>query len=302
MFDSIEQPTAVNKRPLRLLPERWGTTLKSHFFREKNLAAIAEQITKKETGQEGIRILSVGCSVGFEAQELALRLLNNGVTDFQIDGIDISDAALTIAQKNEVEIGHYGNKENDDFFKTMAEKGFIALDGKAINPEDALWTEGNTRSIFSLSEQVKSKLSFLKHDIINGPLETDKQYDIVICNNVLIHYRDWERNLILTHSLANLKDKGVLGIESSVWTSFDSSENVRNWVRKYFKWINRSFSRFGLKPEESKIPDDDKPVTLWRYNRAENKHSPKNFKAKAARAVNATLLRLNKFKIPRITS
>lgn len=305
MIDSAEQSVAVNKkpkRPFRLLPERWGTTLKSHFFREKNLVAIAEQIIKKERGLNGIRILSVGCSIGLEAQELALRLLSNGVTDFQIDGIDISDIALTLAQRNELKVGHYGDRKQDDFFKTMAAKGLIILNGKAVDLDDPVWKNSATSDTFNLSDEVSSRLNFKKHDIVNGPLPAGAQYDVVICNNVLIHYSKWERDLILTHSLGNLKDEGIFAREDSVWASIDNSQSERDWVSKYFEWINKSFPRFGLKPEEIKLPGDDNPVTLWKYRRSENKHLPNNFKAKFARVANATLLQLNRFKRSEFTS
>ncbi|MSU75386.1 MAG: hypothetical protein EXS55_02640, partial [Candidatus Magasanikbacteria bacterium] len=112
-------------------------------------------------------------------------------------------------------------------------------------------------------------LSFKRHDLIDSKAEAAKEYDIVICNNVLQHFPEHTRELILVNILENLQDRGTLALETD--HLFFNSEEEEKWLAPYYKW-KKHLKKFGLKQATIK-----NSRTLWgsnvvfRYEKNRNK-------------------------------
>ncbi|MCF8143175.1 MAG: hypothetical protein K9N21_04565 [Deltaproteobacteria bacterium] len=171
-----------------VVPETW-------FFRNKKaFRFLVDYVTGtwfRENPGRRLRVLSIPCSTGEEAYSIAMSLMDAGIQSdrFHIDGVDISERALTRARTAVYEQGSF--RGEDLWFR----KRYFDPEGDA----------------FRLHDDVRKTVRFLKENVLNDRLLKDQEpYDIIFYRNLLIYLspRAKQRTLEIVGRL--LADSGIL--------------------------------------------------------------------------------------------
>lgn len=225
------------------------TSEQSHWGREGNVRATARYISRRRG--RFWRVLSAGCGHGPEPYELALEAVRLGSHNFHIDAVDVSPKAIEEAKTGRLEV-YTGFSGDRSIFKNF-EKSGVAI---RIPDTKEDWRE---RSIYyQAREDIMPQLSFNVHDLINGPFLSNQEspYDIVICNNVLIHYPDHTRGKMFTNLLANMA-KGSLLFLSEPCSGLIWSDSYRDWLK--------TLPQYGFRRDWVKTERLVMPVDVYRY-------------------------------------
>lgn len=243
----------------------------SFFLRESNIRGLAWLVAQEK--QKDWNILDIGRGYGPEPYELAMRILNNGSDNFSIDGFDISDKAIQKAKEGKFYRNQsYIFSSEGEFMDEMERAGLLR-----IERETKTKISSRDQVDYRADDKVTSKLSFAVHDIIDGPIQTSKAYDLAICNTVLQHYPEWTRELILINMLKNLKDGGILALEhNEVLDGFGSTPERIAWLRPYYQW-KETLDKFGLHKEKIEPEGFWLPMTVYRYNQSQNSFKGRNY-------------------------
>jgi chemotaxis protein methyltransferase CheR len=143
----------------------------TYFYREARPLEIAiDFVVQRAVASSGrARVLSAACSTGEEPLTLAMMLAERDLLDrTEIVAIDANDAALEKARA-----GVYGGRS----FRALPESA-------------ARWftSEGATRSV---DRKIHDRVQFVRANLVApGALEGLGTFDLVLCRNVLIYFRD----------------------------------------------------------------------------------------------------------------
>lgn len=172
----------------------------THFFRNPEsfayLLEYARQEQKRNIKGKCLRVLSLPCCSGEEPYSIAMTLMEAGLnlTDFQIDGVDISQQSLSIARQ-----GLYKSYS----FRNTATFSTQPYRDKYFTP-----TPHNN---YHLNPEVRSRVKFYKgnlSDVICLPQHSP--YDIIFCRNLLIYFHPSARAQALQNLDRLLIDNGLL--------------------------------------------------------------------------------------------
>jgi chemotaxis methyl-accepting protein methylase len=213
------------------------------LFRETNIMSIAESVVpllRMEKPEGTLSILEVGCSSGEESYSLSASMLGEGHDDFHIIATDVNPRQLELAEK--------GEYKGDEVFERMLESshripnrliqaGYFIDTGKTWS----VVKDGRPLAILSPSGTVKEKISFVQHDIVSSPIGSD--FDLALVNNVLMHYPDKTRDVIMRNVISSLRPGGYLTIEAKIPLG-DSEENA--WLTPYYAWRDTMAVRHNL--------------------------------------------------------
>ena len=180
----------------------------TEFFRDRDVfeyldsRVIPGMIENKiEKGQSGLTIWSAGCSTGEEAYSIAMllaaRIQGTGIRA-RVLGTDISEQACLLAEK-----GQY-----------PAEKALKIPDEMR---NKYIMKNGGTCSICA---RVRKLVSFQVHNIFSDP--PLKRADMVLCRNVIIHFKHSHREEVLNNFYSALSERGFLILGKSEAVSGDS--------------------------------------------------------------------------------
>lgn len=175
----------------------------SEFFRETIAYAILEQvilpqIVKKKRVEREIRIWSAGCANGQEAYSMAI-LLSDLIESsgrnirFRIFATDISEEALINGRA-----GVFSENAVQNVKVKHLNKYFIK-EGKS----------------YTVIPKLKQYIHFANYDLldrstINLPESIYGDFDIVICGNVLIYYKEDAQKAIINKLLLAMAEDGYL--------------------------------------------------------------------------------------------
>lgn len=134
-----------------------------------------------------MKIWSAGCSLGCEAYSLSMLL--NEMSQKRNYSILATDIDLRIIAK--AKEGKYGTIEIKSMDKKYLDKYFLKEDDKYI-----------------IDEKIKSKVTFKKQDLILDRYDND--FDIIVCRNVLIYFKDEVKNEIIQKFISSLRKGGLL--------------------------------------------------------------------------------------------
>jgi chemotaxis protein methyltransferase WspC len=164
------------------------------FFRDRvPFQLLAEWAQSQNLTDRKLRILSLPCSTGEEPYSIALTLLGAGLTvdQFEIDAIDLSDRALTIARS-----GRYSKKPLGNFWELVS----------------GYWDYQD--SVLQMSLEVKQAIHFQLGNVMDLILENDRpsdlQYDVIFCRNLLIYFDPETRQRVLQGFDRLLNKTGLL--------------------------------------------------------------------------------------------
>ena len=168
----------------------------TYFCREedhfKYLSTVVLDNLRNEDMEE-LTIWCAGCATGQECYTLAMQLFdcrNMGLlrVPFSIIGTDISETALHAAKKASYNVADYARLSRHwqmNYCEPL-------MDGQ-----------------FKVKEKVKDTIQFRKHNLMK-PLGTYEKFHIVFCRNVLIYFKEEERNKLIDSVMKSVVPGGYL--------------------------------------------------------------------------------------------
>jgi chemotaxis protein methyltransferase WspC len=185
-FETLDEAELRELVELVVVPESW-------LFRDPQAFAVAADYIGRRLaeGAKLVRILSVPCAGGEEPYSMAMALCDAGVKpqSFMIDAVDISAACIARAQA-----GVFGRNAFRGRELSFRERYFTAI--------------GNDE--YRINEALRARIRFSQGSILEGPLGTAQQYDVVFCRNLLIYFDDPTTAAAIDRLSAHLADEGVL--------------------------------------------------------------------------------------------
>lgn len=162
------------------------------YFSRRIIGSISRG--KAGTGDNTIRIWSAGCSTGEEPYSVAILLddyLRNRDIEAEIYGTDISEEACRTADR-----GIYPPEK---------------LTGVPARIKDRYFEESGEG--LRICKAIKKMVTFDVHDLFSDPPFAG--IDLVICRNVLIHFKHSCRQEVMTKFHSTLNDNGLLMLGKS---------------------------------------------------------------------------------------
>jgi chemotaxis protein methyltransferase WspC len=186
---------------LIVVPETW-------FFRDdqiyKEIANYVVSECLNNGNQMKIRLLSFPCSTGEEPYSLAMGLLDMGLSpsQFHIDGVDISQAALSKAR-----IGIYS--------RNSFRGNNLKFEGSYFN---------SVGKDYQISARVRNLVNFSQGNLLDNQLLLNrKPYDVILCRNVLIYFDSLARQKTLKNLSSSLTSKGIILVGASETSELSNS-------------------------------------------------------------------------------
>lgn len=202
----------------------------TELFRDPDVwIAINKILFKKYFTKKHINIWHAGCSSGLEVYSMLILLDRLSMLD-QVDifGTDINEEMLDVAQS-----GRYRHVDMQDCLSNF---------NKVMNPEGTdenlrvnyshFIHETSQRDYVQMSEHLTEKPLFLKHNLLSCQTFINKQFDIIMCRNVLIYFDHDLQNRIINFFYNNLVEGGLLifgkqeGIYGNSVTGFEKVDNM----------------------------------------------------------------------------
>ncbi len=165
----------------------------SEFFRNKSRWDALAELIPTLAKNNRLRAWSAACSTGQEPYTLMLLLSKfMPISGVSLLATDIDDRALRVARE-----GIYKEEELLPIEQNLQTKFF-----REVNSSQQ-----------QVSEELRSRIEFKKHNLLEQPFESD--FDLIICRNVLIYFTDPAKD-ILYHKFAQaLRSGGVLFVGST---------------------------------------------------------------------------------------
>ncbi|MEA9357377.1 protein-glutamate O-methyltransferase CheR [Bacteriovorax sp. PP10] len=150
------------------------TTNKTDFFREpKHFEYLIEKFIPEwlKSNEETLRVWSAASSTGEEAYTLAMVLSKYLPKDrsFTILGTDVDTNVLKKAQNAVYSMMKFN--EIPPEYQSMIDIGKDEAEG---------W--------FRIKNEIKNRVSFRQHNLIEGNYPAENPFDVVLCRNVLIYF------------------------------------------------------------------------------------------------------------------
>ncbi|NVK36302.1 MAG: protein-glutamate O-methyltransferase CheR [Gammaproteobacteria bacterium] len=181
------------------------TTNETFFFREeKHFEFFEKHIIPEFLTNPSIKVWSAASSTGEEAYSFSLLMAKHlGVLkDWKILGTDINTDVLKRARSGIYPIE--GIKHIDEsLLKAFCLKG-----------------KNKDQEIFRIDDQIRNKVSFTKHNLINV-LPTKSNFDLIILRNVLIYFELEDKQKIVQNMIQKLKPNG--------WFLVGHSESINGY-------------------------------------------------------------------------
>lgn len=161
----------------------------TEFFRNPDLFNELDKVIEKEllNNNKRIKIWSAACSIGCEPYSVAMLLREKGYS--VNESILATDIDRTILKK--AQLGIYEKNEMKNVADRLCKKYFMEENEK-----------------FKVDNTIKSMVKFKQHDLIQDNYDND--YDLIICRNVVIYFKNEVKNEVFTKFSNSLKPGGLL--------------------------------------------------------------------------------------------
>ena len=218
--------------------EKNPTSQYTLFFRDDIALEVFRHIVMPDVFENiknrKIQIASVGCSHGREPYSILLQ--NWGQRErTKIYGYDCNPENI-----NEARLGYFAGVNMRDLGNNFDLSFLSSKDSPFLIAKDL-----DIYSDVSFSDEAKKHMSFKVYDITKKSL--DKKFDVISILNVLPHYTENGREIILGNIFESLNENGWLVCECSGDTK---SVGGRQF---YVEWMN-NLSRFGLQKQKVIVP------------------------------------------------
>lgn len=151
---------------------------------------VIPEILKNNTGT--IKIWSAACSTGDEPYSLAMAFSKHvPLSRIKILATDIDDQVIASAKA-----GLYSAKSVENVPADLKMKYFTKVEGS-----------------YKISDDIKRCVTFKEHNLLKDSYPKD--YDLILCRNVVIYFTDDAKDMIYKNFFNTLKSKGILFIGST---------------------------------------------------------------------------------------
>lgn len=167
----------------------------SEFYRNPDQWKLMDQqvipkLIKEQ--RKPIKIWSAACSTGDEPYSLAMAFSKHvPLSDIKILATDIDKQVIEHAK-----VGLYSEKSIAGVPADLKKKYFTQI--------------GNS---YQISDDIKRCVTFKEHNLLKDVYPKD--YDLILCRNVVIYFTDAAKDMIYKNFYGSLKSKGVLFIGST---------------------------------------------------------------------------------------
>lgn len=181
MFEEFVNYLTINVSEFYRNPEQWNLLEKEIF------PYLFDRFGKN------IKIWSAACSTGDEPYSLVMLLSKFlPMQNIKVIATDIDKQVLEKAQ-----LGLYNEKSLKNLPKEMKAKYFTKINDKT----------------YQISEQVKSRVEFRKHNLLKE--EYPKDCHLLVCRNVLIYFTEEAKNEIYEKFSNSIRKDGILFVGST---------------------------------------------------------------------------------------
>lgn len=181
--------------------------LESRFFRHlpsllyvADLAEAHQQMAiSTGSGQDAdstFRIWSVGCSRGQEVWSLAMLLEHQQISNYEILGSDVSLEAIKTAQQ-----ARYTERDKQAIAPQYHH--YLSQIKDDSDPQ-------NKTSDWQIVNTIRNKVSFKYHNVFTTVIPTPLKQHVIICQNMLIYFRQFDQRDILARLAAQCEVGGHL--------------------------------------------------------------------------------------------
>lgn len=171
------------------------------FFRDRKiLEAIRDEALPALRGSRFIRIWDAGCAMGPEPYSLAMMLRENmGSHLFRNVVIEATDI------------------DSNNLFGDTIEQGVYHKERLRSVPEDILgkyFQAEDSTGYYRIVPEIRRAVRFQKHDLLSLEPVRERVH-VVLCKNVLLHFRQEQRIQVLHMFHSVLEDPGFLATEQT---------------------------------------------------------------------------------------
>lgn len=167
------------------------------FFRDsQTLELAAERLVAQAQGQQYIDVWDAGCAHGPEPYTLAM-LLRERMSHFLFRNVRILATDIEAQFGPQITSGIYPQGEIQRIPSHYRERYFEPADRPGF---------------VQVIEEVRSRIRFEHHDLLLGP-PTGKNFDLIVCKNVLLHFGEETRERIVAMFHGALRAGGLLAME-----------------------------------------------------------------------------------------
>ena len=166
----------------------------SEFYRNRKRWEVLEKkiFPRMLAANKQLKIWSAACSTGEEPYTIAMILSQFlPLSQIRVLATDIDEKAIQKAK-----MGVYPERSLEEVPSEMKTKYFTK--------------EGD---FYRLSDEIKRTVQFRKENLFSDPFE--KNYDLIVCRNVLIYFTEEAKDLLYKKFNAALKEGGVLFVGST---------------------------------------------------------------------------------------
>ena len=161
-------------------PDQW------RFMDQK----VIPEILKRNKGQ--IQIWSAACSTGDEPYSLAMAFSKHvSLSNIRILATDIDDQVISSAKT-----GLYSAKSVENVPSDLKRRYFTQV--------------GDS---YKIADEIKRCVTFKEHNLLKDVYPKD--YDLILCRNVVIYFTDEAKDMIYKNFYNSLKPQGILFIGST---------------------------------------------------------------------------------------
>lgn len=194
LWEVLPSEPALNQALLDavLIPE-------SRFFRHKpSMQFVCEHAYEhqhqaiKTANPSPYRIWSVGCATGQEVWSLAMSLRAQGIGDYRITGSDVNQQALDQAR-----MGQYDERQRrliapayQRFVQPLATVGLMPK--------------------WQVADELRDQVRFVWHNIFTQDVPITHLQHLIVCQNMLIYFRQFDQRDILTRLAASCEFNGYI--------------------------------------------------------------------------------------------
>ncbi|WP_244813355.1 protein-glutamate O-methyltransferase CheR [Vibrio sp. B1FLJ16] len=184
------------------------TTNETYFFREpKHFEFIAEHLVPEFARLAKTNIWSAASSSGEEVYSLAMMfddLLPE--CNWHILGTDINTDILSIARSASYELTPK-NKIPERYLKQYCLKGV-----------------GDSEGLFKIKDELKQRVCFKHHNLLNKPINNKQKFDLILLRNVLIYFQLEDRKKVVQNVTEQMRHGG--------WLIVGHSENIHGFDKR----------------------------------------------------------------------